>query len=160
MKKGNTFIAYLLIIIGLFFLLRQLKIPILTNFYTWQTMLIIIGSILLFYSFFKGHGKYLFSGTILLGLGIHFYGIEHYHFWSHHWGMYTLIIGLAFIVRALKTRKGYIIGILLLIFSIAMIFSDTLNSYFYWLHDIVDIIVSYWAILLILFGFYMLRKKK
>lgn len=160
MKKRNPFIAYVLIIIGVFFLLRQLKIPILTNFYSWQTILIVIGGGLLFYSFLKDNGKNLFSGTLLFGLGIHFYGMEHYHFWSHHWGMFPLIIGIAYFVRAFKTKKGFLVGSLLILLSVFMIYSTSFHTYLYWLDDVIDLIKQYWAILLILLGIYMLMRKK
>ncbi|WP_068674524.1 LiaI-LiaF-like domain-containing protein [Oceanobacillus sp. Castelsardo] len=160
MKKNNSLLAYILIIIGIFFLLKQLKIPLITNFYSWQTVLIVTGIIFLFYSYVQKKDQHLFSGTIILGLGIHFYGLEHYHFWSHHWGMYTIIIGIAFIIRATKTKKGYILGLLFVGFSIFMIFSSTVPAYFYWINDVTRIITYYWPIILILIGLYLLKKKK
>ena len=160
MKKNNSLLAYILIIIGVFFLLKQLKIPLITNFYSWQTVLIVTGIIFLFYSYVQKKDQHLFSGTVILGLGIHFYGLEHYHFWSHHWGMYTIIIGIAFIIRATKTKKGYILGILFIGFSIFMIFSSTMPAYFHWMNDITQIITDYWPIFLIVIGVYLLKKKK
>ncbi|WP_309228282.1 LiaI-LiaF-like domain-containing protein [Virgibacillus saliphilus] len=67
MKKRNSLAAYILIGIGLFFLLRQLKIPILTDFYSLPTLLIIIGVSLLLYSYTKKKYQLLFVGTIILG---------------------------------------------------------------------------------------------
>jgi hypothetical protein len=160
MKKNNSLLAYILIIIGVFFLLKQLKIPLITNFYSWQTVLIVTGIIFLFYSYVQKKDQHLFSGTVILGLGIHFYGLEHYHFWSHHWGMYTIIIGIAFIVRATRTKKGYILGILFIGFSIFMIFSSTMPAYFHWMNDVTQIITDYWPIILIVIGVYLLKKKK
>ncbi|MFB4471927.1 LiaI-LiaF-like domain-containing protein [Oceanobacillus caeni] len=160
MKKRNSLLAYILIVIGVFFLLKQLEIPLITNFYSWQTILIITGILFLFYSYIQKNNQFLFSGTIILGLGIHFYGLEHYHFWSNHWGMYTLIIGIAFIVRATKTKKGYILGILFIGVSIFMIFSSKVPAYFNWVNDVTPFVTNYWPIILIIIGIYLLKKKK
>lgn len=67
--------AFLLIGIGLFFLLRELRLPILTDFYSWPTLLILIGTAFLIYAFSSRDFKNLFPGVILLGLGIHFHGL-------------------------------------------------------------------------------------
>ncbi|WP_156291210.1 LiaI-LiaF-like domain-containing protein [Oceanobacillus salinisoli] len=160
MKKQNSLIAYVLIGIGLFFLLRQLKIPIITNFYSWQTVLIIIGLILLFHSYSYRNYQHLFSGTVVLGLGIHFHGLEQYHFWIDHWAIYVLIIGIAFFIKASKTKKGYFTGILLIGFSVFMIFSNTLSIYFYWVYDVMEFMETFWPVILVIIGIYMLKKKK
>ncbi|WP_121639621.1 LiaI-LiaF-like domain-containing protein [Virgibacillus sp. Bac330] len=160
MKKQNTLTAYLLIGIGLFFLLKQLNIPILNNFYSWQTIIIIIGLVLLIHSYITKNYQNLFSGTILLGLGIHFYGLTYYSFWIDHWAMYVLIVGVAFIVRFLQTKEGLIPGILLTAFSLVMMFSVQLPSWFNWIYTIVDVMERFWPVLLIIFGLFLLTKRK
>src|SRR5690625_782130 len=131
LKRQNFFVGYLFIGIGVFFLLKQLKIPIFTDFYSWPTLLIIIGLALLIYSYRLKEYQSLFSGTLILGLGLHFHGMAHYDFWINHWAMYTLIIGIAFIIRSLKTKKVF-----LLVFSFILIYSIifffiSLFAYFY-----------------------------
>lgn len=74
--------------------------------------------------------------------------------------MYTLIIGIAFIVRATKTKKGYILGILFIGVSIFMIFSSKVPAYFNWVNDVTPFVTNYWPILLIIIGIYLLKKKK
>ncbi|MFD2194342.1 LiaI-LiaF-like domain-containing protein [Oceanobacillus bengalensis] len=160
MKKQNTLFAYLLIGIGVFFLLRQLKIPIITNFYSWQSLLIIIGLVLLIYSYTTKSHQNLFIGTILLGFGIHLHGLKHYHFWIEHWAVYPLIIGIAFVVRALKTKKGYVTGFLLIVFSLLILFSANLSPYFYWINDVIHSLETYWPVILIVIGIYILWKRK
>ncbi|RLL47948.1 hypothetical protein D8M04_01335 [Oceanobacillus piezotolerans] len=160
MKKQNTLFAYLLIGIGLYFLLKQLQFPILTNFYSWQSLLIIIGLAFLIHSFSSKHYQNLFTGTLLLGLGIHFHGLAHYGFWIDHWASYTLIIGIAFLVRAWKTKQGFLMGFLFTILSIIFIFSSRLSIYFYWLDDVVGILEMAWPILLIVVGIFFLFKRK
>jgi uncharacterized membrane protein len=159
MKNKNTLTAYLLIGIGLYFLLRQLKLPIFTDFYSWPTILIIIGLALLIYSFQMKDYNQLFSGTLLLGLGIHFHGIRHYSFWIDHWAMYPLIIGIAFLVKYMKTKQGLVPGLVLIIIACIFIFSINIPSWFNWVNDIVNFINVYWPIVLVAIGIYLLKKK-
>src|SRR5699024_1106171 len=106
MEKQNTFVGYLLIGIGVFFLFKHLKIPIVTDFYSWPTLLMMIGILFLIQSSKTKHSNYLFTGTLLLGLGIHFHGVKHYSFWIDHWAVYVFLVGIAYIVQSLKTKKG------------------------------------------------------
>lgn len=160
MKKQNAFAAYLLIGVGAFFLLKQLKVPILTDFYSWQTLLIIVGLALLIHSYTSKHYQNLFTGTIILGLGIHFHGVSHYAFWIDHWAVYPLIIGIAFIVRFIHTKHGLFPGLLLITIAIIMIFSIQLPIWFNWIYIVIDFIEKFWPILLIVLGIYLLTKKK
>lgn len=160
MKKQNLFVAYLLIGIGIYFLLKQLHVPIFTNFYSWPTLLIIIGSALLLHSYSSKDYQNLFSGTILLGLGIHFHGLEHYSFWIDHWAVYPFIIGIAFIVRYLRTKRGLFVGIILVGISSLMIFSITVPTWFRWIYTLIDLLEKFWPIAIIVLGIYFLMKKK
>ncbi|WP_042146198.1 LiaI-LiaF-like domain-containing protein [Paucisalibacillus sp. EB02] len=159
MKNKNALTAYVLIGIGLYFLLRQLKLPIFTDFYSWPTILIIIGLALLIYSFQTKDYNSLFSGTLVFGLGIHFHGIRHYSFWIDHWAMYPLIVGIAFLVRYVKTKQGLLPGLILLLISCIFIFSINIPSWFNWIHDVVNFIDVYWPIVLVIIGIYLLKKK-
>lgn len=157
MKKQHQFAGYLLIGIGLYFLMRQFKIPIFTDFYSWPTLLIIIGIALVVHSYSTRDYNNLFSGTILLGLGIHFHGLNHYTFWINHWAVYPLIVGIAFLVRFFKTKRGLFLGLFLIIISLIMIYSVKLPNGF---AVVLDYIESYWPIVLIIIGIYYLTKKK
>ncbi|MFD2046237.1 LiaI-LiaF-like domain-containing protein [Ornithinibacillus salinisoli] len=160
MKKSNKFIGYLLVGLGAYFLLRQLKVPILTDFYSWPTLLIIIGIAFLIYSYQSKDYQQLFTGTFILGLGIHFHGLEHYTFWIDHWAMYPFIVGISFFIRYLKTKNGLPISIILIGISLIMIFSIQLPETFHWLYPIIQLIEKYWPIALIGIGIYVLKKKK
>lgn len=160
MKKQNSFAAYILIGIGVYFLLKELKIPIITDFYSWPTLLIIIGIALLIHSYSSKDYQHLFSGTVVLGLGIHFHGLEHYSFWIDHWAVYLLIVGVAFIIRALRTKKGFIIGIILTGLAILLIFSVQLPGWTGWIYDVTAAIEDFWPVILIVIGIYWLKKKK
>ncbi|WP_088050788.1 LiaI-LiaF-like domain-containing protein [Virgibacillus dakarensis] len=160
MKKQNSFAGYLLIGIGGYFLLRELKVPIITDFYSWTTLLIIIGLALLIHSYSSKDYQNLFVGTIILGLGIHFHGMNHYAFWIDHWAVYPLIVGIAFIVRSLKTKKGLLPGVILIGGSLLLIFSIQLPAWFNWIYIIVDYLERYWPIAIIIIGIFLLKRKK
>ncbi|ASK63049.1 hypothetical protein CFK37_13295 [Virgibacillus phasianinus] len=160
MKKQHAFAGYLLIGIGLYFLLSKLKLPIITDFYSWPTLLIIIGLAFLIHSYKTKDYQHLLGGTIILGLGIHFHGINHYSFWIDHWGVYPLIIGIAFIVRFLKTKEGFLPGLILIVLSLIVIFSVNLPPYLNWIYQILEFVEQFWPIVLIILGVYYLKKKK
>jgi Domain of unknown function (DUF5668) len=159
-KKQNALPAYILIGIGIFFLLRQLKLPIITDFYSWQTIIIIIGLALLIHSYTSKSYHNLFSGSILLGIGIHLHGIQHYDFWIDHWAVYPLIIGIAFLVRRTKVKQGLFPGVILTAVSILLIFSVSLPPWLDWVYQVIDTLEQFWPVVLILIGLYLLMKKK
>ncbi|WP_350308630.1 LiaI-LiaF-like domain-containing protein [Gracilibacillus phocaeensis] len=158
--KKNGLMAYLLIGIGVFFLLRELHLPILTDFYSWPTLFILIGAAFLIYAFNSKEYKQIFPGVVLLGFGIHFHGLAHYPFWIDHWGMYTLIISLAFLIRAFKTKKGVVPGLLLLALSLFVMFVNQQPGWFSWVYQGMNWLERFWPVLLIAIGFYLLLKKK
>ncbi|SER75176.1 hypothetical protein SAMN04487944_109116 [Gracilibacillus ureilyticus] len=159
MKKNNL-LAYLLIGIGLYFLLRELQIPILTDFYSWPTLLILLGAAFLIHAFSGNEEKSIFPGVILFGLGIHFHGLTHYTFWIDHWGMYTLIVSIAFLLRFVKTKQGIIPGLILLVLSIFAIFVDNQPGWFRWIHEFMAWVERFWPVVLIGLGIYLLWKWK
>ncbi|AVQ99537.1 hypothetical protein OBCHQ24_11105 [Oceanobacillus iheyensis] len=160
MKKQNALPAYILIGIGIFFLLRQLKLPIITDFYSWQTIIIIIGLALLIHSYTSKSYHNLFSGSVLLGIGIHLHGIQHYDFWIDHWAVYPLIIGIAFLVRRTKVKQGLFPGVILTAVSILLIFSVSLPPWLDWVYQVIDTLEQFWPVVLIVIGLYLLMKRK
>lgn len=159
MRTQNPLLAYILIGIGVFFLLRELKLPIITDFYSWQTLLIIIGLAFLIHSYRSRSYQHIFTGILILGIGIHLHGSAHYHFWIDHWAVYLIIIGLAFIIRYFKTKSGFLPGIAFLAIGVLFIYSTAFHSYFYWIYDVIALVERYWPIALIILGFVLLRKK-
>ncbi|WP_342447717.1 LiaI-LiaF-like domain-containing protein [Lentibacillus salicampi] len=160
LKRQHSFAAYILIGIGVYFLLRELKIPIITDFYSWPTLLIIIGIALLIHSYTARDYQHLLSGTIVLGLGIHFHGLNHYTFWIDHWAVYPLMVGIAFIIRGLRTKSGIFTGIIISAISIFLIFSVQLPAAFGWVYDVTSLLERFWPIILIIIGIYWLKRKK
>src|SRR5690625_929446 len=143
MKKQDAFIAYILIGIGVYFLIKQLELQIFSPFYSWPTFLIIIGIAFLIHSYSTNDYDHIFTGALLLGLGIHFHGLENYDFWFDHWSVYPLIIGIAFLVRYLKTKTGLIHGTILVGIALFMIFSVKLPDQYNFIYQIIDFIETF-----------------
>lgn len=160
MSKNNSFAAYLLIGVGIYFLLIQFEIPILAKFSSWPTLLMITGIAFLLSAYRTKDYQTIFPGIIVLGLGIHFHGLENYPSWVNHWSVYPFIVGIAFIIRYLKTKSGLFIGLLLTGISSIMLFSITVPRWFSWIYSVTDLIENFWAIGLIIIGIYLLVRKK
>ncbi|WP_029268576.1 LiaI-LiaF-like domain-containing protein [Virgibacillus alimentarius] len=160
MKKQNSFSAYILIGIGFYFLLKQINLPILSKFNSWPTLLIIVGATLLIHSYAAKDYQNLFSGTLLLGLGVHFHGLIHYSLWIDHWAVYLLIIGIAFLIRFLRTKNGFFSGIILIGVSLCMLFFTNVPDWLDWIYDVIHFLETFWSLILIILGVYLLNKKK
>ncbi|KGP73867.1 LiaI-LiaF-like domain-containing protein [Pontibacillus yanchengensis] len=160
MKKQNTFPGIFLIGIGIYFLLQQFNIPIITHFYSWPTILIIIGVAMLLNSYISNDYEPILPGTILLGLGIHFHGLYTYSFWIDHWGMFPLIVGIAFLLRYQKSKQGLLPGLLLVAIALFSIFVSNKPGWFQWITIAANFVETFWPLLLILIGIYILFIKK
>lgn len=159
LKKRNSFIAFLLIGIGIYFLIKQLDLAFFKPFVGWPTIIAIVGISFLLHSYTSKEKHNIFVGVLLLGLGIHLHGLQNYLFWYDHWSIYTLIVGLAYLVLFFKTRKGLMPSLILIGLSLIMIFSISLPDSFKPIYGIIDFIETFWPIILIILGVYFLRKK-
>ena len=158
MTKQNSLVGFLLIGFGLYFLISQLNIPYLAEFYSWPTLLIIIGtSFLLHYYLTKDHSS-LFTGALLLGFGIHFHAIRHVEFWTDEWPFYFLVIGTAFLIRYAGARKGLILALLFLGFGFFALLWPVNPPWFQWIQNGFQTIIRYWPLVLIISGVYILKK--
>src|SRR5690625_2005317 len=140
--------------LGIYFLLKQLNIPLLHKVYSWPIIVIIVGLALILHSFFNDDDQNLFTGLIVLGIGIHFYGLKNYPNWINHWAIFLLIVGIAFFIRYLKTKKNFLIGIILIGISLLFIFPNKITP-FEWIKSN----EIFWSIALIFIGIYLLKKK-
>lgn len=159
MKRKNSFIAYVLIGLGVYFLIKQLNLTIFNSLVGWPTVIAIIGIAFLLHSYTAKEEGNIFTGVILLGIGIHFHGLQNYTFWYNHWSIYTLIIGIAYLLLFFKTRKGLIPSVILISVSSIMIFSITLPDWFKGIYGVIDFIETFWPVILIVLGIYFIRKK-
>lgn len=159
MKKQNLFSAYVLIGIGIYFLMKQFNVPFLTKFHGWPTILIIIGLALLLHSYRSKDYHNLFSGIVVLGIGVHFHGLHNYSFWPNHWAVYLLIVGIAFLVRSLWTKQDLAIGFISTAIASMFIFSETIPDWFKSPLKFLNYIDKLWPIAIIILGIYLLKKK-
>lgn len=128
MKRKHSLLAYLCIGIGIFLLLRELRIPFFVDLYSWQSFPIVIGIGIIIHSYTTKTYQNLFIGTLLFGIGIHLHGVKHYSFWIDDWSVYFIIIGLAFIIRYTKTKKGFFLGLFSILLGLLFLFR---NSFLY-----------------------------
>ncbi|WP_456278087.1 LiaI-LiaF-like domain-containing protein [Bacillus sp. AK128] len=160
MKKQSVFPGIVLIGIGLYFLLDQLHFPALQVFYSWPTLLIIIGVAFLAQAYTSRDYQNIIPGFILTGIGIHFHLLSLLSVWPDHWAMFTLIVGIAFLLRYQQTKSGIIPGLLLLVLSIIALFYHEVLGWLGWFGNIVHFIEDYWPVALIAAGIYLLFIKK
>lgn len=160
MKKQSIFPGILLIGIGLYFLLEQLQFTALQQFYSWPTLLMIIGVAFLAQAYSGRDYQNIIPGFILLGIGTHFHLLNFMPNWPDHWAVYTVIIGIAFLLRYQQTKSGLMPALLLIVISIIALFYHKVSGWLGWIGSIVQIVEDYWAVGLILAGVYILFIKK
>ncbi len=158
-KHKNKLIAYILIGLGVYFLIKQLELPLFLPFIGWPTVLAIIGVAFLLHSYIAQLPDNLFVGVVLIGLGIHFHGLQTSPDWYDHWSIYTLILGIAYLVLFLKARRGLIPSVVLLGLSSIMIFSISLPEWFEPIYLVIDFIDTFWPVIVLGIGIYFLWKK-
>ncbi|GGF06692.1 putative membrane protein YsxD [Halobacillus andaensis] len=159
MKKQNAFAGYLLIGLGIYFLLRQLNIPYFSAFYSWPTILIIIGAAFLLHSYLTKDYSNIIAGVILLGLGLHFHSKDRYSFWIDHWAIYPMIVGFAFLLKYIKTKSGILPALVLLGLAGFGLFSTSNPSWFSFIYTLISWIEQFWPIVLVILGIYLLKKR-
>ncbi|WP_216828832.1 LiaF transmembrane domain-containing protein [Alkalihalobacterium elongatum] len=158
MKKQGIFPGILFIGVGVYFLLQQFDLPFVKQLLTWPSILLIIGLAFLFQSYLGHDSGAVFPGALLVGLGIHFHSIVIFANWPTHWAMFTLIVGLSFLILYLRTKRdGLVPAIILLIISGFGFFSSDLM---HWFVSILDIFEGFWPILLIALGVYLIFRRK
>lgn len=151
MRNRTMIGGIILIILGAFFLLKQLNVPLIEQISSWQLILIGIGLFFVVIAITdrKRDGA-IFPGVILLGLGIHYLGLELWSSWPTHWAVFTFIVSLAFFAQFLIARnKGSLTPAFILL--AVTLFSTVWNDF---LHEIPWPYV--WPILLIGVGIIMM----
>ncbi|MCP8617029.1 LiaI-LiaF-like domain-containing protein [Salirhabdus salicampi] len=118
MKQSNGFTGLFLIGLGIYFILRHNFVPILENFYSWPTIIMLVGIAFLLNGYIYKKFDDLLPGIVIFGLGVHFHMLIYSSTWKDLWAMYLLIVGLGFLVRYQKSRKGFWPGISMLVLAI------------------------------------------
>ncbi|RFU65901.1 LiaI-LiaF-like domain-containing protein [Peribacillus glennii] len=160
MKAQRIFPGTILIGFGLYFFLEESRIEIFSGFYTWPTLLCIVGLAFLSQAYGGNDHEAILPGVILFGFGLHFHIVNKYRIWPDNVGIFILIISLGFILRAKKTNSGMIQGILLLVIAISSLFYDKVISWLGFLETGVTTGLKLWPALLVAAGLYFLFIKK
>lgn len=154
------FFGVLLVGFGIFFLLNELHMSIAAKVYTWPVLLILIGAALLTESALSQDHSNLLASYILITLGIHFYVSDQIPFWPTNISMVVFMVAISFLLSARKVKSGFFQGGTLLIIAILMMFSDRLKLFLPKVEDGVNYLTTFWPILLLLVGLYLLFFKR
>lgn len=151
--KRKSLMAYILIGLGFYFLLKEFDIPLLDHFHTWHSIIIIVGLMMLIHSFINKDVEFLFIGTIILGVGVHLLALTLFSSWPDHWAVYLLIVGLASFFKSIQTKQHFLISVVMVVIALVILLPITMPS-LQWINTY-DMI---WPIALILIGIYLLKK--
>lgn len=161
MKNQRIFPGVILIGFGAYFLLQQFGISSLQRFYTWPTLLIIIGIAFLGQGYLSKEAEAILPGVIMTGFGIHFHLAGKVAFWPQNTiGMLILIISIGFFLRFQKTNNGLFQAFLFLVIAVLLLFYDKIAGYLGMLQNGFATVWKYWPVLLIIIGIYFILKRK
>lgn len=161
MKNQRIFPGVILIGFGAYFLLQQINMTIFQQFFSWPTLLIIVGIAFLGQGYTAKDYESILPGVIITGFGLHFHLVNHLAFWPHNTiGMLILIISFGFFLRFQKVNNGLFQAFLFLIIAVLLLFYDKIAGYFGLLQNGMSIVWKFWPVLLIVVGIYFLLKKK
>ncbi|MGM9923808.1 MAG: LiaF transmembrane domain-containing protein [Bacillus sp. (in: firmicutes)] len=160
MNSRNLFSATTLILFGIYFFLNQSNVKIFENFYTWPTLLCIVG-IAFFVQAYKGRqNEAILPGVILFGFGLHFHIAQHLSIWPNEIGTLILIIALGFLLQSRRTKTSSIPGLLLLAVAVLLLFKEKTTDLLGTLGTGTASILSFWPLLLAGAGITLLVIKK
>lgn len=160
MKNQRIFPGIILIGFGAYFYLQQTQLNLFKEFYTWPTLLIIVGVAFLGQAYIANEFEAILPGTILLGFGVHFHVVNKLALWPDHIGAFILIIALGFLLRYQKLGTGLFQGLLFLALAGLLLFYDKIASWFGLIENGVSLAWKFWPAVLIVIGVYLLFKKE
>lgn len=161
MKYQRIFPGIILIGFGAYFLLQETGVAIFPRFFTWPTLLIIVGLAFLGQGYLSKESEGILPGVIMTGFGLHFHFSGHLSFWPDNTvGMLILIISVGFFMKYLKTNSGLAHAALFFILAALLMFYDNLVGYFGILQNGMNFVWKFWPALLIVIGLYFLLKRK
>lgn len=145
---------------GLYFLLQQYNIQILQGFYSWPTLVVILGCGFLAQGYFSKDHEAILPGAVLTGMGIHFHIVQRLEIWQDHAGVFLLLAAVGVLLTYVKTGNGLMMGILLLAAASLLLFFEQLES---WAieqgHDL-SLFSNFWPFLFIAAGGYFILSQR
>jgi|SRR5699024_2778466 len=153
--KKNHYSSFVLIGIGLYFFIIQLNHPLIQKLNTWSVLVIAIGIWLILHYLKEKNQHSFIQGLTILFIGIHFYGVDHFHNWFNHWAIFPLAWGVALLIAYIITKKYLKQSIGIIGFALLFIFSDKLPDWFPSLEVIESRIIAHWPLLLIGLGVFL-----
>ncbi|NRD76029.1 hypothetical protein HPT25_00715 [Bacillus sp. BRMEA1] len=161
MKNQHIFPGIILIGFGAYFFLQQAGITIFQSFFTWPTLLIIVGIAFLGQAYMAKDHEAILPAVIITGFGLHFLLAGHVSFWPKNTiGMLIFIISAGYFLRFQRTKNGLFQAFLFLIISVLLLFNDKIARYLGFLQHGMNLVWKFWPALLIIIGIYFLLKKK
>lgn len=160
MKSHSLFAGVILIGFGIYYFLSQSNIEIFLGFYSWPSILCIIGIAFLLQAYKAHNNEAILPGIIFLGFGIHFHVIQTFKLWPNDLGIFILIISLGLLLQASKTKTGMLPGILLLAVSLFLLFKEKMLSLLGVVQTGLGTSFPIWSILLVGLGVALLFFKK
>ncbi len=160
MKRKKFFPGIVLIGFGIYFFLQQMQISLFDQFFSWPTLLFIIGIAFLFQAYGAKDNSAILPGVILTGFSVHFHVAGKLDFWPDHIGALLLIISLGFLLQYQKTGEGLLQGLLFLIISSLFLFYEQVINWLGLLESKISAAEKFWPVALIAFGIYFLLANK
>lgn len=156
MKKQPLLSGVILFGFGIYFLLQQYHFTLIEEFYTWPTLLVIVGGGFLVQAYIGKAYEAILPGVVLTGIGVHFHITNNLDVWPDHTGIFLLVIALGLLLTYVKTGAGMIQGILFLLAAILILFFDKLTEWVSLNGHNIAIISKIWPFIFIIFGAYLL----
>lgn len=160
MRKQNEYFAYILIVVGLYFFMIQFDHPLIHALNSWPVILIGVGLVILFTYMQRRKPHLFFEGSLILLIGIHFYGLMHVPEWPNDSSVFLFIWGFSLFLSYILTKKHLFLSITLIVGSLVFFFSDQLPTWFSSIIQIQEELDTHWPLLLIGLGILLLFLKR
>ncbi len=160
MKQKKYIPAVTLIGFGIYFYLMKSAIIPFEGFYTWPTLLAIVGIAFILQFSIGNDPESILPGVLLFGLGAHFHLKKMIQFWPDDLSILFLLLAIGFLLRSQKSKQSYLPGIVFLIIAIFQMFYSKMEPLPYNLENGLFGITAFWPILMMIVGVYFLLNKK
>ncbi|CAM3933388.1 LiaI-LiaF-like domain-containing protein [Lederbergia lenta] len=156
MKKKSLLSGVILFGFGIYFLLQQYHFTLISELYTWPTLLVIIGVGFLVQAYAGKAYEAIVPGVVITGIGVHFHITNKLAIWPDHTGIFLLVIALGLLLTYVKTGVGVVQGILFLLAAILILFFDKLTDWAVTNGHNIAVISKIWPFIFVIAGAYFL----